>query len=66
MQLSASLEHAAPILDLASCLDSFPMIQEVDNCQDLYMQIKDAIVAEPPLSTKDGNYIADGYDAELE
>ena len=66
LQLSASLEHATPILDLASCLDSFPMIQEVDNCQDLYMQIKDAIVAEPPLSTKDGNYIADGYDAELD
>lgn len=66
LQLSASLEHAAPILDLAGCLTSFPMLSAVNDCQDLYMVIKDAIVAEPPLTTKDGNYIADGFNAELD
>ena len=66
LQLSASLEHAAPILDLASCLTSYPMLSKINRCQDLYEIIKGAIVPEPPLSTKDGNYIAPGYNAELD
>lgn len=66
LQLSASLEHAAPILELAGCLESYPMLKNINDCQDLAQILKGAIVEEPPLTTRDGNYIAEGYSAELD
>lgn len=66
LQLSTSLEHAAPILEMAQCLESYPELKEVPNCQGLYEQIKSAIVPEPPLTTKDGNFIAPGYNEKLD
>ena len=54
LQLKATLEHAAPILDLAVKLDSFPEFQTVPDCQELFEEIKDAIVNEPPLTLKEG------------
>ncbi len=66
LQLSASLEHAKPILELAEVLESYPELNSVPDCQDLYAVLKDAIVPEPPLTLKDGNYIAPGYNAKLD
>lgn len=66
LQLSTSLEHARPILDLAAALESYPELGQTPDCQDLYEQIRNAIIPEPPLVVKDGNFIAPGYSARLD
>lgn len=66
LQLSTSLEHARPILDLADVLTSYPEFGTVPDCQDLYQEICNAIVAEPPLTVRDGGFIASGYSQELD
>ncbi len=66
LQLSTSLEHAAPILEMAQCLTSYPGLKDVPDCHELYEQIKSAIVPEPPLTTKDGDFIAPGYNEKLD
>lgn len=66
LQLSSSLEHARPILDLAESLESYPELKETPDCQDLYAKICSAIVEEPPLTIRDGNFIAPGYDKRLD
>lgn len=66
LQLKATLEHAAPILDLAVKLDSFPEFQTVPDCQELFEEIKDAIVNEPPLSLKEGGVFQEGYHQKLD
>lgn len=66
LQLSSSLEHAAPILELAAAIEGQPQLEGVPDCQELYEEIRGAIVSEPPLSVKDGNFIAPGYDSELD
>lgn len=40
LQLVATLEHAKPILDLASSLNSYPEFNDVPDCQELYNEIK--------------------------
>lgn len=66
LQLVATLEHARPILDLASSLDSYPEFNEVPDCQDLYNEIKNAIIENPPLTLKEGGVFNDGYNQELD
>ena len=66
LQLVASLEHAQPILELASQLDSYPEFQTIPTCQSLYNQIKEAIVENPPLTLKEGGVFKDGYNAQLD
>ncbi|WP_273477054.1 DNA mismatch repair protein MutS [Faecalicoccus acidiformans] len=66
LQLKATLEHAAPILDLAVKLDSFPEFQTVPDCQELFEEIKDAIVNEPPLTLKEGGVFQEGYHQKLD
>ena len=66
LQLKATLEHAAPILDLAVKLDSFPEFQIVPDCQELFEEIKDAIVNEPPLTLKEGGVFQEGYHQKLD
>lgn len=66
LQLVSSLEHARPILELAAALTSFPSIQNVDPCTDLYDHLKGALVEDPPLTLKDGNVIAPGFNKELD
>lgn len=66
LQLKATLEHAAPILDLAVKLDSFPEFQMVPDCQELFEEIKDAIVNEPPLTLKEGGVFQEGYHQKLD
>lgn len=66
LQLSASLEHARPILDLAAVLESYPQLQDTPDCHDLYEQIHNAIIPEPPLAIRDGNFIAPGYSEQLD
>lgn len=66
LQLVATLEHAKPILDLAISLDSFPEFSQVPDCQELYNEIKNAIVENPPLTLKEGGVFNDGYNQELD
>lgn len=66
LQLVATLEHAKPILDLAISLDSYPEFSQVTDCQELYNEIKNAIVENPPLTLKEGGVFNDGYNQELD
>lgn len=66
LQLVATLEHAKPILDLAISLDSYPEFSQVPDCQELYNEIKNAIVENPPLALKEGGVFNDGYNQELD
>lgn len=66
LQLVATLEHAKPILDLASSLNSYPEFNDVPDCQGLYNEIKNAIIENPPLTLKEGGVFNDGYNQELD
>lgn len=66
LQLVATLEHSKPILDLAISLDSYPEFSQVPDCQELYNEIKNAIVENPPLTLKEGGVFNDGYNQELD
>lgn len=66
LQLVATLEHAKPILDLASSLNSYPEFNDVPDCQELYNGIKNAIIENPPLTLKEGGVFNDGYNQELD
>ncbi len=66
LQLVATLEHAKPIFDLAISLDSYPEFSQVPDCQELYNEIKNAIVENPPLTLKEGGVFNDGYNQELD
>lgn len=66
LQLVATLEHAKPILDLASSLNSYPEFNDVPDCQELYNEIKNAIIENPSLTLKEGGVFNDGYNQELD
>ena len=66
LQLVSSLEHAQPILELASQLESYPEFQTVPTCRNLYNEICQAIVENPPLTLKEGGVFRDGYNATLD
>ena len=66
LQLVATLEHAKLILDLASSLNSYPEFNDVPDCQELYNEIKNAIIENPPLTLKEGGVFNDGYNQELD
>ena len=66
LQLVATLEHAKPILNLASSLNSYPEFNEVPDCLELYNEIKNAIIENPPLTLKEGGVFNDGYNQELD
>ena len=66
LQLVATLEHAKPILDLATSLNSYPEFNKVLDCQELYNEIKNAIIENPPLTLKEGGVFNDGYNQELD
>lgn len=66
LQLVATLEHAKPILDLASSLNSYPEFNDVPDCQELYNEIKNAIIENPPLTLKEGGVFNDGCNQELD
>ena len=66
LQLVATLEHAKPILDLASSLNSYPEFNDVPACQELYNEIKNAIIENPPLTLKEGGVFNNGYNQELD
>lgn len=66
LQLVATLEHAKPILDLAFSLNSYPEFNDVPDCQELYNEIKNAIIENPPLTLKEGGVFNDGYNQELD
>ena len=66
LQLVATLEHAKPILDLATTFESYPEFKTVPTCQNLYEEIKDAIVENPPLTLKEGGVFKDGYNFQLD
>ena len=66
LQLTISLEHAKPLLELAQQLSSYPEFKTTPDCQALYQEIKGAIVENPPLSLKEGGVFSNGYSEELD
>ena len=66
LQLVATLEHAKPILDLATTVNSYPEFTQTPDCQELYNEIKNAIIENPPLTLKEGGVFNDGYNQELD
>ena len=66
LQLVSSLEHAEPILDLSIQLESYPEFQTTPTCQELYNEIREAIVENPPLTLKEGGVFQSGYSQELD
>lgn len=40
--------------------------EEIDALEDIYQKIEAAIVEEPPISTRDGGIIKEGYDADID
>ncbi len=66
LQLTTTLEHAKPILEYAKKLTSFPEFNEVPNCQNLYQEIENAIIENPPLTLKEGGVFKDGYNEKLD
>ena len=65
-QLTISLEHAKPLLEYASQLDSYPEFKTCPSCEELYLKMQGAIVENPPLTLKDGGVFNDGYSQELD
>lgn len=65
-QLTVSLEHAQPILEMAQNITSYPEFKTVPTCQSLFEKLDGAIVENPPISMKDGGIFTDGYNAELD
>lgn len=66
LQLVATLEHAGPILELASALESYPEFQTIPDCHELLEQIQGAIIENPPLTLKDGGVFCEGYSSKLD
>ena len=64
-RLVTTLQHAPHIIEAFHGCTSFPFHQ-VDTCQALYEELKDAIVENPPLTLKEGGVFVDGYDAQLD
>ena len=64
-----SLEMLTPIRTVLSDFDN-PMLSEllcnIDSLQDVYEKIRDAIVEEPPFSSKEGGIIKDGYSEDID
>ncbi|MCF0107300.1 MAG: DNA mismatch repair protein MutS [Holdemanella sp.] len=66
LQLTTTLAHAKPILNLSRDLTSYPEFNDVPDCQDLYKEIEDAIIENPPLTLKEGGVFKDGYNQKLD
>lgn len=66
LQLVESIKHSEPVIEMGSELTSYPFLMDVDRCQDLYEEISGAIQEDPPLSLKDGNVFAPGYNSKLD
>jgi DNA mismatch repair protein MutS len=66
--IRAGLEQAGQVAELLSSAP--PLLAEAAGAllghDDLVVFLKTALVAEPPLLTRDGGYIAPGHDAELD
>ena len=66
LQLTQTLANVEPVLSRSAKLESFPEFAGTPACQELYLQIKDALIDEPPLSIRDGGFIRPGYSEELD
>ncbi|PPA71986.1 DNA mismatch repair protein MutS [Jeotgalibacillus proteolyticus] len=74
--------NARDLVQLKKSLQQVPLIQQtltqtehpeigkladkMDPCKDLAEMLEKAIIDQPPLGLKEGNYIKDGYNAELD
>ncbi|WP_205703307.1 DNA mismatch repair protein MutS [Jeotgalibacillus sp. S-D1] len=69
VQLKKSLQQIPGVRQTLTEMDH-PVIQAIsdslDPCADLADELETAIVEQPPLAIKDGNFIKDGFNAELD
>ena len=58
----------AVVPDILSLIESeeFKEYTQIDNLSDLYKELKDAFVDDPPVTMSDGGLFRDGYNAELD
>ena len=70
MQLKRSLQQVPIIREIVQSLDDSPEIvalsKRLDPCEEVTDLLEMSIVEHPPLSVKEGNFIQDGYNAELD
>ncbi len=70
--LLALAESLAPLPEIKELLKELPapllmeLRQGIDELQDVWERIEDAIHEDPPLNLREGRLIADGYSAELD
>lgn len=65
-QIPALRQSLQPILDRNQSTYITQLNQELGDFQGLYQHLMAAIVEHPPVLLRDGNVIAEGYDAELD
>ncbi len=64
-RLTKTLKEVPEILQLIDC-EEFACYKNIDPLQDLYQELKDAFVENPPVQMHDGGMFKDGYNAELD
>ena len=62
----SALPHLSTILNQSENQNLIPFISKWDNLEDLHSFIENKIVDDPPFTLKDGNFIKDGCDKELD
>ncbi len=66
LRLVSTLKYAPIIMQLVNQCSATTMFQDVDCCQQLYIQIADIIEENPPVNVKDGGVFKEGYHAQLD
>ncbi|MDK8179738.1 DNA mismatch repair protein MutS [Paenibacillus sp. UMB4589-SE434] len=69
ISMKLSLERVPQLKELCLNMSSATLQQlanQMDACQDIAQWIEQAIIEEPPVSTREGNLIKTGYDAHLD
>jgi len=63
----AMLPHIKRVLhEFSDCKDLMEICDEIDDLEDVYKIINDAIVDEPPIAIKDGGIIKSGFNEEID
>ena len=62
----SALPHLSTVLNQSTSQNLIPFTSKWDNLKDLHSFIENKIVDDPPFTLKDGNFIKDGCDKELD
>ena len=62
----AMIPHIRRLLQQFSCQELQQVYEDMDDLQDLYRVLEDAIVEDPPLAMKEGGIIKEGYNEQID